>query len=184
MERLTYKDAFGNWVVACNRFWNYLKLKFPAHIRGEAVDRLAAYENTGVEPADVITAHNMAKIACALHELNQYKELGCLDRLRELVEADKDGRCVVLPCEVCDTVYILNKVFDGKEIKNTIEKRIVDKFTINRLKNTFYESSKPFVLHFNLCDFGKTVFLNREAAEAALAKEGQNNADQKLYDEN
>lgn len=94
-----------------------------------------------------------------------------LDRLRELVEADKDGRCVVLPCEVCDTVYILNKVFDGKEIKNTIEKRIVDKFIINRLKNTFYESSKPFVLHFNLCDFGKTVFLSREAAEVALAKE-------------
>lgn len=94
-----------------------------------------------------------------------------LDRLRELVEADKDGRCVVLPCEVCDTVYILNKVFDGKAIKNTIEKRIVDKFIINRLKNTFYESSKPFVLHFNLCDFGKTVFLSREAAEVALAKE-------------
>ena len=94
-----------------------------------------------------------------------------LERLQELVEADKDGRCVVLPCEVCDTVYILNKVFDGKEIKNTIEKRIVDKFIINRLKNTFYESSKPFVLHFNLCDFGKTVFLNREAAEVALAKE-------------
>lgn len=97
-----------------------------------------------------------------------------LDRLRELVEADKDGRCVVLPCEVCDTVYILNKVFDGKEIKNTIEKRIVDKFTINRLKNTFYESSKPFVLHFNLCDFGKTVFTTREAAEVALAKEADN----------
>lgn len=28
-----------------------------------------------------------------------------LDHLRELVEADKDGRCVVLPCKVGDKVY-------------------------------------------------------------------------------
>ena len=29
-----------------------------------------------------------------------------LDRLRELVEADRDGRCVVLPCKIGDTVYL------------------------------------------------------------------------------
>ena len=29
------------------------------------------------------------------------------NRLRELVEADKDGRCVVLPCKVGDIVYKL-----------------------------------------------------------------------------
>lgn len=126
MERLTYKDASGNWVVACNRFWNYLKLKFPAHIKGEAVDRLAAYENTGLEPEEILSATDMAKVACALHELNQYKDLVDLDRLRvmmnqqislreevherfkltgdiplyrlrELVQADKDGRCVIIP---------------------------------------------------------------------------------------
>lgn len=28
-----------------------------------------------------------------------------LDRLKELAEADKEGRCVVLPCKVGDTVY-------------------------------------------------------------------------------
>lgn len=30
-----------------------------------------------------------------------------LDRLRELVEADRDGRCVVLPVKVGDTVHYL-----------------------------------------------------------------------------
>ena len=28
-----------------------------------------------------------------------------LDRLKELVEADREGRCVVLPCKIGDTVY-------------------------------------------------------------------------------
>ena len=31
-----------------------------------------------------------------------------LDRLRELAEADRKGRCVVLPCMIGDTVYVLN----------------------------------------------------------------------------
>ena len=63
----------------------------------EAVDRLAAYENTGLEPENVISAVDMAKVACALEELNDYKKLGSLHRLRELAEADREGRCVVLP---------------------------------------------------------------------------------------
>lgn len=63
--------------------------------------KLAAYEQTGLEPEAVLCATDMAKVACALHELNKYKKiLGAeydLDRLRELVKADREGRCVVLP---------------------------------------------------------------------------------------
>lgn len=144
MERLTGRKEDGHaYVIGCPEF----------EVPKEANTVLQSVADKCADLEDIL---------CDIYDL---------DRLRELVEADKDGRCVVLPCEVCDTVYILNKVFDGKEIKNTIEKRIVDKFIINRLKNTFYESSKPFVLHFNLCDFGKTVFLSRESAEVALAKE-------------
>lgn len=39
---------------------------------------------------------------------------GGFDRLRELAEADKDGRVVVLPCKVGDTVYRVFTV-DGRE---------------------------------------------------------------------
>lgn len=62
-----------------------------------AINRLAAYEDTRLEPEEIISAMDMAKIACALHELNAYKELGPIDRLRKLAQADRDGRCVVLP---------------------------------------------------------------------------------------
>lgn len=54
MKRLTYRDASGNYVIACNQFFNYLDLKFPAHIKGEAVDLLAEYENTGLTPEEII----------------------------------------------------------------------------------------------------------------------------------
>ena len=36
-----------------------------------------------------------------------------LDRLQELAEADRDGRGVVLPCKVGDTVYIVTH--EGKD---------------------------------------------------------------------
>lgn len=38
-------------------------------------------------------------------ELKKYQELGDYDRLRELAQADRDGRCVVMPCNVGDSVY-------------------------------------------------------------------------------
>ena len=34
--------------------------------------------------------------------LEKYQAIGNYDRLRELAEADKDGRCVVLPCKTGD----------------------------------------------------------------------------------
>lgn len=82
MERLTYwNEEYGCW-----------SYHGPS---GVAAKRLAAYEDTGLEPEEIFSAVDMAKIACALHELNAYKELGSIDRLRELKQADDEGRCVV-----------------------------------------------------------------------------------------
>lgn len=63
MKRFTYKDASGAWVVSCNRFFNYIKLKLPAHLKGEAVNKLAQYENTGFSPEEIIRMSNVIKIA-------------------------------------------------------------------------------------------------------------------------
>lgn len=87
-----------------------------------------------------------------------------LDRLRELVEADKAGRCVLHPLKAEDEVYIaiLGRVLPF-EVTNAV----------------WYGASPTYkAMHgTHLCfafeqdDIGKTVFLTREAAEAALAKE-------------
>lgn len=90
MKRLT-KKVDGAWTAICE----YGNSQCPV-VTQDVIDRLAAYEDTGLEPEEIISAVDMAKVACALEELNAYKELGSLDRLRELAEADREGRCVVL----------------------------------------------------------------------------------------
>lgn len=94
MERFTYKDASGNWVIACNRFWNYLKLKFPAHVKGEAVDRLAAYEDTGLEPQDIEKIRKDVEAGFLKQTARRYGVK--VDRIRELMEADREGRCTII----------------------------------------------------------------------------------------
>lgn len=84
MERLTYfKDR--HWRV------NFDGVQYQA----DFVDRLAAYEDTGLTPAEV---HSISGEWCAM--MSVLNSLGNYDRLRELSEADKDGRVVVLPCKV------------------------------------------------------------------------------------
>lgn len=74
-------------------------------------------------------------------------ECGGLDRLRELAEADRAGRLVVLPCKVGDIVWKICYRLNGK---HKIEER-------------------PFsLIYFELNEFGKSFFLTREEAEAAL----------------
>ena len=64
VERITYKDASENWTISCHRFENYFKLKLPAHLKGEAVDRLAAYEETGLSPDEVIELKGRVEGLC------------------------------------------------------------------------------------------------------------------------
>lgn len=67
--------------------------------------RLAAYEDTGLTPEEIkdsftpTTVIIMAGQALGVHPC----------RLRELAEADKDGRCVVLPCKV--GAYMIDQIF-------------------------------------------------------------------------
>ena len=86
MERLTYfKD--GYWRV------NFSGVQYQA----DFVDRLAAYEDTGLEPEAVETV----KLALAAKHMVDLETLNNtpISRLVELAEADKDGRVVVLERE-------------------------------------------------------------------------------------
>ncbi len=82
MERYTYFDG-GKW-----------RLKIgDTEYSGDWVDRLAAYEDTGLKPEDMKRAFNEdAVLKLAGQALGMSP-----DRLRELAYAEKDGRLVVLP---------------------------------------------------------------------------------------
>ena len=92
MERLTYFDG-GKW-----------RLKIgDTEYSGKAVDRLAAYEDTGLEPKDIVALTRHPDFAIA----DYYKSLGLtMERITELAQADREGRCVVLPCKVGQKVKV------------------------------------------------------------------------------
>lgn len=56
---------------------------------GNAIDRLAAYEDTELEPEEIKSLQ--AEYAVNLKVLESYRNLGSVDRLRELAQADKEG---------------------------------------------------------------------------------------------
>ena len=93
-----------------------------------------------------------------------------LDRLKELVQADREGRCVVMPVKPGAHVYVIRNILTENGIKKFVAKMEVKEFIVNSLGNCYYVSydDDHRVYHFNLCEFGKTVFLTSE--EAALEK--------------
>ena len=157
MERLTYfKD--GYWRV------NFSGVQYQA----DFVDRLAAYEDTGLEPEAVETV----KLALAAKHMVDLETLNNtpISRLVELAEADKDGRVVVLPCRVGDTVYMIERIFD---IDNGICDEICARKVIghggNNLNKLWLIGSGGICnAYIFVSEFGKTVFLTREEAERAI----------------
>ena len=100
--------------------------------QADFVDRLAAYED-------------IAELC------------GGFDRLRELAEADKDGRVVILPCKVGDTVYRVITIGGGPHVM--LETKIK---TLGQAADAAQLiGGKHKVIN---------VFLTREEAEKALAE--------------
>lgn len=90
---------------------------------------------------------------------------GGLDRLREFAEADKDGRCVVLPCKVGQRVFALMDM--DKHISECEVKQIGMGNEIGFIGlEPIGARGREYGVALN--GFGKTVFLTREEAEKAL----------------
>lgn len=125
--------------------------------------RLKAYEDTGLTPEEIKapftedTRINLAAQALGVEA----------DRLREFAEAEKAGRCVMLPCRVGDKIYYLN----GKYI---IEVEAVG-YKVDETGAWLFigETYNPETNRAYHCDLeteriGKTVFFTREEAERAM----------------
>lgn len=124
------------------------------------MERLTERLENGVINVRYATEHETA-----IHRLASIEDiLGDeydLDELREMVQAKRDGRCVVLPCKIDDDVYI--NLF-GRTLDATV-------ISISELASTpTYKAMYGIRLCyiFKADDVGRTVFLTREAAEEAL----------------
>ena len=126
-------------------------------------ERLAAYEDTGLEPEAVETV----KIALAAKHMVDLETLNNtpISRLVELAEADKDGRVVVLPCKVGQRVFAL--LDTDKHISECEVKQIGMGNEIGFIGlEPIGARGRKYGVALN--GFGKTVFLTREVAEKAL----------------
>lgn len=142
MERLTYfKD--GYWRV------NFSGVQHQA----DFVDRLAAHEDTGLYPESV-EALKLSMMGKAISEITEFDGLP-IDRLRELAEADKGGRVVVLPCKVGDVLY-------AAESAPVIPLHVMEVAIYLALEG---EDDGDYE---RISNIGKTVFLTRAEAEKAL----------------
>lgn len=166
MERLTYfKD--GYWRV------NFSGAQYQA----DFVDRLAAYEDSGCEPEEVLPKDKADEVALKLMRLADLESLCNYTRLRELAEADKDGRVVVLPCKPGAEVWATrhDKVWPMYFVAPTLSAVCPD-MQVHCQKDTCAGGPCKAYFGTDAREFGKTVFLTREEAENALQKmEGKQN---------
>ena len=110
--------------------------------------KLMPYLNIGLSP-DELKALMLASAGTCVAEIKAFDGIA-IDRLCDLAEADRDGRVVVLPCKVGDTVY---RIFNPPGRKPVISAHTL--------------MSVDYIVRW-LDKFGKTVFLTREKAEKAL----------------
>lgn len=103
-ERMTKRDTDGQAMMDCEKCkadWTGKHGKPMAdctalYCRNRLLDRLVAYEDTGWTPEML---HKLGENAGLMWDFAQAAEKMTVGRLKELAEADKDGRLVVLPCK-------------------------------------------------------------------------------------
>ena len=136
-------------------------------------NRLAAYEDTGVEPEDLNRAFNETAIIKLAAQVLRTTP----DHLRDILQAEQDGRLVVLPCKVVcgTTIWWADSNFHTDPIKCEVSSFGIYTGPDGDLQvwmNCYVYGSTPMSKSFRMSSIGKTVFLTREEAEAALALKG------------
>lgn len=155
MERLTEKHYLGtDHYMKCSDNCNVEMDCIDCPSFDRLVERLAAYEDTGLTPEEVSALVKDWSDLCTT-----IGECGGIDRLRELDEADKNGRVVVRPCKIGDVLYRASP--SGvvvHRVANMVYRELTSRWYIDTIPNLPYASE----------ELGKTTFLTREEAEKAL----------------
>lgn len=174
MERMTEKHYLGtDHYMKCSGNCNVDMDCIDCPSFDRLVERLAAYEDTGLTPGEIksmkdehFSGLEMAKLYSALMKLKKYQE------------ADKDGRLVVLPCkDWLDVVFGDQVLFWGID-RDYMEQPIREISVDDADRIGWYDGYKTVFLkgtdengeawEFYPEEIGKTVFRTREEAEKAL----------------
>lgn len=163
MKRLTIRNSDGS-VSQPSRcdYW------------AAALCRLAAYEDTGLEPEEIAEYKKF--------EDEVIRRGVTFKRIIDLVGAEWEGLLTVRPCTVGDTVWTNwglsdwgfrdeDKPHYGKVISMAVDPK-------DKMDGSFIEvlfGKRDHIIRFCFSEIGKIVFLTREEAVAVLEKRGAEN---------
>ena len=122
-----------------------------------AWSRLAAYEDKELEPEEITAMQ---------HTLDEYHKVA-----DPLLRVQADGRLVVLPCKVGDTLWVTSNPWTGKLLKKPLDACVngMKMYSHGLYVNLLFDTRKINGTRvYEINHIGKTVFLTREEAEAAL----------------
>lgn len=156
MERLTEKHYLGtDHYMKCSGNCNVDMDCIDCPSFDRLVERLAAYEDTGLTPEQCENAKTIIESAFN-------NDTSKAERILELLKADKDGRLVVLPCKVGDTVYFRTYDCNGT-VDLGIQPHKVTAIVWNAIvRGRYIDVGLPSA------QYGVSWFLTREEAEKAL----------------
>lgn len=148
MERLTFEGNFCD-IARCG----YPTCPYKDGCSQKQVwERLKRYEDSKLSPEDAANLHAILRLGDGM----------TLMRLRELAEADQEGRVIVLPCKRGDELWTFCN-YPGKRVYSFT---VSDVSTLNG--RTVLNTQGLGTIRSE--DIGKTVFMTREEAEKALAE--------------
>ena len=155
MERLTKRTKTGGVIMASEHEGKYTTEEWTCMLQ----DRLADYEDPGVTPEQVVWMKEVIEIAFD-HDKSR------VERAHELHVADKEGRVVVLPCKVGDTVYFVNakQILEFAVVGYAVDETGISWVYSEHVDKTGHTNERKF----SPDRFGKNTFLTREEAERAL----------------
>lgn len=165
MDRLTAPDGYLCRTCAAEGTCRFersvgLRAKCPA---ASCYERLAAYEDAGLTPEEITALR---------HTLDEYHKTA-----DPMLFASVQGRLVVLPCKVGDTVYeVTSRNTISEYIIKAVRVELFSVFVEWKIKNGFVDKSIDGVVSDEI---GKTVFLTREEAEKALGERRDENSEKK-----
>lgn len=139
-------------------------------ICGTIADRLAAYEETGLEPEEIAKIREDVENGYMKSTARRYGI--SVDRLSELAQADREGLCVILPKEEPlkkgMTIWYVDtdtgEIEEGEVFSTDYKDGRLDSFSVD------FKFSGDFDAFFGSA-WGSCFFGSREQAEAALRRE-------------
>lgn len=131
----------------------------------DAWEKLAAYEDTNLTPSEIVDLQSKLSVQ-AMCRAGLTPGIP-LDRLEFICTAEREGRCMVLPCKINDWVWFVDCTsMDCDECENLIHGTNCK--WLNKPICPKGEVRKVLFRYDMIPQYGKTVFLTRPEAEAAL----------------